>query len=73
MVRGIFDRFTMLRNIDDIIYLRSGLLNVINGMVGLVFSCGGAHYMKFDEFMDKGLEFWSDGSVDASEQVKVGQ
>lgn len=70
-VRGILDRFTMLRNIDDIIYLRSGSLNVINGMVGLVFSCDGSHYMKFDEFMDKGPEIWSDGSVSACEQTAV--
>lgn len=68
VVREILDRFTMLRNIDDIIYLRSGSLNVINGMIGLVFSCDGSHYMKFDEFLGKGLEFWSDASA-----VKCGQ
>jgi hypothetical protein len=63
LVREILERFTMLRYIDDIIYLRSGSVNVINGMVGLVFSCDGSHYMKFDDFMDKGPEFWSEGSV----------
>ena len=72
IVKGILDRFTMLRNIDDIVYLRSGSLNVINGMVGLVFSCDGSHYMKFDEFMGKGIEFWSDGSADAHEREREG-
>jgi hypothetical protein len=41
-------------------------------MVGLVFSCDGSHYMKFDEFMGKGIEFWSDGSADAHERERVG-
>ena len=62
-VRDILDRFTMLRFIDNTIYLRAASLNVINGKVGLIFSCDGTHYMKFDEFMDKGPEFWSGGSV----------
>jgi len=66
-VREILERFTMLRYVDDIIYLRSGSVNVINGMIGLVFSCDGSHYMKFDDFMDKGPEFWSEGSVVACE------
>lgn len=62
-VRNILDRFTVLRFIDNIIYLRAASLNVINGMVGLTFSCDGTHYMKADEFMSKGLEFWSNDSV----------
>ena len=69
VVREILERFTMLRYIDDIIYLRSGSVNVINGMVGLVFSCDGSHYMKFDDFMYKGPEFWSEASVVACEPV----
>jgi hypothetical protein len=69
VVREILERFTMLRYIDDIIYLRSGSVNVINGMVGLVFSCDGSHYIKFDDFMDKGPEFWSDSSVVACEPI----
>lgn len=62
-VRNILERFTMLRFVDDTIYLRAASLNVINGMVGLTFSCDGTHYMSVDEFMDKGPEFWSTGAV----------
>ena len=62
-VRDILDRFTVLRFLDNTIYLRAASLNVINGKVGLIFSCDGIHYMKFDEFMDKGSEFWSGGSM----------
>lgn len=40
-----------LRHKDDSIYLRSGSLNVINGMVGLNFSCDGSHYIDYREFI----------------------
>jgi len=40
-----------LRHKDDSIYLRSGSLNIINGMVGLVFSCDGSHYIEYQEFL----------------------
>lgn len=62
-VRDILERFSVLRFLDDTLYLRDASLNVINGMVGLTFSCDGTHYMTVDEFMDKGAEFWSNGSV----------
>ena len=54
----IFDMFRELRFADDTIYLRSGSLNVCNGMVSLNFSCDGSHYVRYDEFLGKGLEFW---------------
>jgi len=54
----IFDRFRMLRFADDTVYLRSGSLNIANGIVGLNFSCDGTHYMQYDEFLKKGEEFW---------------
>jgi hypothetical protein len=62
-VRNVLERFSLLRFIDDSVYLRNASLNVINGMVGLTFSCDGTHYMTVDEFMARGPEFWSDGSV----------
>ncbi|HYA38507.1 MAG TPA: hypothetical protein VEI74_09610, partial [Candidatus Methylomirabilis sp.] len=58
LVRPVFERFKMLREVDENIYLRSGSLNVINGMVGLTFSCDGSHYMPVDEFLDKDEGFW---------------
>jgi len=33
-------------------------LNVVNGMVGLTFSCDGSHYMSADEFLAKPDSFW---------------
>ena len=43
---------------DETIYLRSGMLNIFNGLIGLTFSCDGSHYMPWDEFLDKNLGFW---------------
>ena len=54
----VFEIFRRLRFADENVYLRAGSLNVINGMVGLNFSCDGSHYMRFDEFLDKSLDFW---------------
>ena len=47
----ILEGFRELRLKDPQIYLRSGSLNVINGIVGLNFSCDGSHYINFDEFL----------------------
>ncbi len=58
LVRPVFERFRLLRDADENIYLRSGSLNVVNGMVGLTFSCDGSHYMPVEEFLDKGDDFW---------------
>ncbi len=58
MVMPVFEIFQELRFADENIYLRAGSLNVINGMVGLNFSCDGSHYMRFDEFLNKSIDFW---------------
>ncbi len=50
--------FRDLRFMDETIYLRSGMLNIFNGLIGLTFSCDGSHYMPWDEFLDKSLGFW---------------
>ncbi|MFO8154952.1 MAG: PDC sensor domain-containing protein [Pseudomonadota bacterium] len=57
-IRSVFHRFQALREADETIYLRSGSLNVINGKVGLNFSCDGAHYMTADEFLTRDLDYW---------------
>ncbi len=57
-IMPIFQQFKTLRFCDENIYLRSGGLNICNGMVSLNFSCDGSHYMRFDEFLDKDSEFW---------------
>lgn len=58
VIKAVFAQFRALRFADDTIYLRSGSLNVVNGMVGLNFSCDGTHYVPYEEFLSKGLEFW---------------
>jgi hypothetical protein len=57
-VREVFNQFRELRFMDENIYLRSGSLNIMNGIVSLNFSCDGSHYMRWDEFLDKRMDFW---------------
>jgi hypothetical protein len=57
-IRSVLRGFKLLREADDVIYLRSASLNIMNGLVGLNFSCDGTHYMQVDEFLDKDLGFW---------------
>lgn len=54
----IFEQFKLLRFTDENIYLRSGSLNVCNGLIGLNFSCDGTHYIYYTEFLDKESKFW---------------
>jgi hypothetical protein len=58
-VHRILKGFRELRFMDETIYLRSGMLNIFNGMIGLTFSCDGSHYMPWQEFLEKKLEFWT--------------
>jgi len=58
-VTRILDGMQTLRLIDTNIYLRTGSINIYNGMVSLTFSCDGSHYMHYDEFLAKGTAFWS--------------
>lgn len=57
-IRPILEQLRALRFMDEMFYLRSGTLNVFNGIVGLTFSCDGSHYVPADEFLAKGLAFW---------------
>lgn len=52
-IRPILEGFKQLRLRDPQIYLRSGSVNVVNGFVGLNFSCDGSHYINFEEFLYK--------------------
>lgn len=56
-VRKVLEKFKQLRIADDVIYLRSGSLNLINGIVGLTFSCDGSHYLPVDEFLSEECKF----------------
>ena len=56
-VRMVLNKFRQLREADDVIYLRSGSLNIINGIVGLTFSCDGSHYLPAGEFLSEECKF----------------
>ncbi len=57
-VADLLEQLKLLRFADDVIYLRSGSINVCNGMLGLNFSCDGSHYMYYEEFIEKDMDFW---------------
>lgn len=63
-VRPILDSLRDLRFMDDMFYLRAGSLNIFNGMVALTFSCDGSHYLPWDEYLNKGADFWASGSAE---------
>jgi len=48
----VLAEFKRLRTMDPQIYLRSGSLNIVNGLVGLNFSCDGSHYLNYAEFLE---------------------
>jgi len=60
-IRPVLEMFRILRFSDEQIYLRSGSLNVINGMVGLNFSCDGSHYLPAREFLESPYTRWFGG------------
>ena len=63
MVHNVLKAFKLLRQADENIYLRAASLNIMNGLVGLNFSCDGSHYMPAEEFLDKDMRFWFGGAV----------
>ena len=58
-IARILDAMRALRMVDTTIYLRTGSINIFNGMVSLTFSCDGSHYMRYNEFLSKGADFWT--------------
>lgn len=63
-IRPILKSLRDLRFMDDMFYLRSGTLNIFNGVVGLTFSCDGSHYLPWEEFLSKGRDFWASGNAE---------
>lgn len=57
-IARVLQMFMALRNADDTVYLRSSSFNIVNGMVGLTFSCDGSHYLHYSDFLNKGQNFW---------------
>ncbi|KAB2308318.1 hypothetical protein F8A87_11425 [Betaproteobacteria bacterium SCN2] len=57
-IRPVLERLKELRQVDENMYLRAGSLNVVNGLVGLNFSCDGSHYLRVEEFLSRDTRFW---------------
>lgn len=71
-IRAVLEEFKALRFADETIYLRSSSINIMNGMLGLTFSCDGSHYMPVSEFLERDLSFWL-GSLGSTQQAKKKQ
>ncbi|EDN68445.1 conserved hypothetical protein [Beggiatoa sp. PS] len=57
-VQQVLERFRILRLADDNIYLRSGSLNIMNGMVSLSFSFEGSQYLSAQKFLNQDFSYW---------------
>lgn len=57
-IRPVLQKLKELREVDENVYLRAGSLNVVNGLVGLNFSCDGSHYLPVEEFLSRNARFW---------------
>lgn len=62
----ILKEFRRLRTTDETIYLRNGSINRVNGLIGMSFSCDGAHYIDHKTFFDKLDTF---ATSDSEEQI----
>ena len=60
---AILHEFRRLRTTDRTIYLRNASINRINGMIGMNFSCDGAHYIDHKTFFSKLDTFTTCGNV----------
>lgn len=63
-IEKVMDMLKVLRNMDETVYLRSASFNIVNGIVGLTFSCDGSHYMHYTEFLEWDLEKWFGNKTD---------
>ncbi|MGB5606376.1 MAG: hypothetical protein WBN51_07620 [Gammaproteobacteria bacterium] len=65
---AVLKELRRLRTTDQTIYLRNGSINRINGLIGMTFSCDGAHYIDHKTFFNK-LE--TSATNDIKEQMAV--
>ena len=67
-VIDILSEFNRLRTTDETIYMRNGSINRINGLIGMTFSCDGAHYIDHKTFFEKLENF---GTLEKKENVQA--
>ena len=65
---AILNEFKCMRTNDETIYLRNGSINRVNGIIGMTFSCDGAHYIDHKTFFEK-LESFGSGEAANSQPV----
>jgi len=70
-ITAVMDMLKALRNMDETVYLRSASFNIVNGIVGLTFSCDGSHYMNYQEFLEWDLEKWFGNKTSKEEKKKL--
>jgi len=51
-IARILAEFKRIRLSDETVYLRSGAINLINGMINMSFSCDGTHYIDYKSFFE---------------------
>ena len=51
-IKTVFEKFKYLRFMDENLYLKTASLNIMNGSIGLNFSCDGSHYLSIDDFLN---------------------
>lgn len=51
-VKDVFGKFKHMRFMDDNLYLKTASLNIMNGTIGLSFSCDGNHYLSVEDFLE---------------------
>ena len=61
----ILKEFKRLRLTDKTVYLRNASMNLVNGMIGMTFSCDGAHYIDHRTFFER-LETFATPPADAA-------
>ena len=66
----LYEVITRLRTTDETIYLRNGSINRINGMIGMTFSCDGAHYIDHKTFFEKLETFATAGGEDILQSAR---
>lgn len=57
-IREILDDMRTLRSTEGRFYLRTGTVNIFNGMVSLSFSSDSSHYIPYEDFLNMDYAFW---------------
>jgi len=58
-VKQVLNNFHYMRFMDENLYLKTGSLNIMNGTVGISFSCDGNHYLSVAQFLENFEEMYT--------------